>query len=243
MPETLLIVDDDEALVELLESYFTGLGYRVATARNGQEGLDRFRTVQPDLVLLDVTMPKMDGWTALRRLRDVSDVPVIMLTVRNEEANILRGFTLGADDYVTKPFSFAELAARVRAVLNRVRHKGQADDGILQAGDLVVDLATRRVTRRGQLLRLTPTEFKLLVTLMEQPGRVFSPEEIVRKVWGPEYVDEVGYVRRYIWHLRKKIEPDPEHPRYIHNQRGFGYYFQVLQPEEKDTPATNDSSP
>ncbi len=229
MPETLLIVDDDCSLVELLESYFTGLGYRVYTAHHGQEGLERFCAERPDLVILDVTMPKMDGWTTLRRLREISDVPVIMLTVRNEEANILRGFTLGADDYVTKPFSFAELAARVRAVLNRVRHKGQEDTDILRAGGLVVDLTTRRVTRNGQLLNLTPTEFKLLVTLMEQPGRVFSPEEIVRKVWGPEYVDEVGYVRRYIWHLRKKIEPDPEHPRYIHNQRGFGYYFQALQ--------------
>ncbi len=228
MRTTLLIIDDDQALVELLESYFTGLGYRVCTASNGEEGLQCFSRERPDLVILDVTMPKMDGWTTLRRIRERSHVPVIMLTVRNEEANILRGFTLGADDYVTKPFSFAELAARVRAVLSRVRQKDQADLNVLRAGDLVVDLTSRRVTRNGQPLTLTPTEFKLLVTLMEQPGRVFSPEEIVRKVWGPEYTDEVGYVRRYIWHLRKKIEPNPERPRYIHNQRGFGYYFQVL---------------
>ncbi len=232
MSATLLLVDDDEALLELLESYFTDLGYRVRTATNGEEALQHFCHEEPDLVILDVTMPKMDGWTTLRLLRERSRVPVIMLTVRNEEANVLRGFSLGADDYVTKPFSFAELAARVRAVLNRSRQQertGSSD--VLQAGDLVVDLTSRRVTRAGRPLALTPTEFKLLVTLMEQPGRVFSPEEIVRRVWGPEYTDEVGYVRRYIWHLRKKIEPDPEHPRYIHTHRGFGYYFQAPETE------------
>lgn len=230
MTATLLLVDDDQALLELLESYFKDLGYQVYTATDGETALQRFCQVEPDLVILDVTMPRMDGWSTLRLLRERSNVPVIMLTVRNEEVNVLRGFTLGADDYVTKPFSFAELAARVRAVLNRARQAEPTRNDVLRAGDLEVDLTSRRVTRGGKPLALTPTEFKLLVTLMEQPGRVFSPEEIVRKVWGPEYTDEVGYVRRYIWHLRKKIEPDPEHPMYIHNQRGFGYYFHPPEP-------------
>lgn len=231
----LLIIDDDISLVELLESYFTTQGFEVVTASNGKEGLRRFYESRPDLVILDVTMPQMDGWETLRRLRDLSDVPVIMLTVRSEETDVLRGFTLGADDYVTKPFSFAELAARVRAVLNRVAPRDNATPDILTAGDLEVNLTSQRVTRNGQPIALTPTEFKLLVTLMQAPGRVFSPEEIVRQVWGPQYVDEVGYVRRYIWFLRKKIEPDPANPTYIHNARGFGYYFQVPDTGEKTT--------
>ncbi len=228
----LLVIDDDAALVELLQSYLATQGYEVVTASNGRQGLRRFYETRPDLVILDVTMPEMDGWETLRRLRELSDVPVIMLTVRGEEADVLRGFTLGADDYVTKPFSFAELGARVQAVLARSRRiVGGGKDNILQAGDIVVNLASQRVTRQGKPIPLTPTEYKLLVTLMQEPGRVFSPEEIVRQVWGPQYLDEVGYVRRYIWFLRRKIEPDPANPCYIHNARGFGYYFQP--PEEK----------
>lgn len=126
---------------------------------------------------------------------------------------------------MTKPFSFAELGARVRAVLNRAR-QAVGEEDILQQGDIVVNLASQRVTRQGKPIPLTPTEYKLLVTLIQEPGRIFSPEEIVRRVWGPQYLDEVGYVRRYIWFLRQKIEPDPAHPRYILNARGFGYYFQ-----------------
>ncbi len=224
----LLIIDDDVSLVELLKDYFKNMGYEVVAAHDGKEGLRQFYAAQPDLVILDVTMPKQDGWQTLKTIRDLSDVPVIMLTIRSDEADVLRGFSLGADDYVTKPFSFAELSARVRAVLARSK-RGEPDEGILRGGDLVVDLTTRRVTRGGQLIPLTPTEFKLLVTLMKRPGHVLSPEEIVREVWGPQYANEVGYVRRYIWHLRKKIEPDPECPRYIHNERGFGYYFQALE--------------
>ncbi len=229
----LLVIDDDTALVELLQSYLTTQGYEVITAANGRQGLRRFYEFRPDLVILDVTMPEMDGWETLRRLRELSDVPIIMLTVRSEEVDVLRGFTLGADDYVTKPFSFAELGARVRAVLSRARRTASEDD-ILQGGDIVVNLTSQRVTRNGHPIPLTPTEYKLLITLMEEPGRVFSPEEIVRRVWGPQYLDEVGYVRRYIWFLRQKIEPDPAHPRYIHNARGFGYYFQA--PEKATEP-------
>lgn len=235
MAAKLLIVDDDKGLVELLEHYFQQLGYSIVTAHHGREALQRFQQDRPDLVILDVTMPEMDGWETLKALRELSDVPVIMLTVRNDEPDILRGFALGADDYVTKPFSFAQLGARVKAVLTRYRKAGIQDECILRAGDLVVDLVTRRVTRGGKLITLTPTEFKLLVTLMETPGRVLSPEEIVRQVWGPQYVDEVGYVRRYIWHLRRKIEPDPQNPRYIHNERGFGYYFAYK--DDTDTPS------
>ncbi|GAB4522049.1 MAG: response regulator transcription factor [Anaerolineales bacterium] len=221
---TLLIIDDDPNLVELLGEYLQTQGHQVRSAKNGREGLRSLFQEKPDLVLLDVTMPEKDGWQTLERIREISDVPVIMLTARGEEPDILRGFSLGADDYVTKPFSFAQLAARVRAVL------GRSQDGpeeFLQAGDLRVDLNNHKVYRGQVLVPLTPTEFKLLVALMKHPGATISPEELVREVWGPQYASEIGHVRRYIWHLRQKIEPDPNQPIYIHNDRGFGYRFKV----------------
>jgi two-component system KDP operon response regulator KdpE len=225
---SILIVDDDANLSELLGEYLRGQGFTIYTATDGQKGLRAFYEQKPDLVILDVTMPKLDGWETLKRLREVSDTPVIMLTARDEEPNILRGFSLGADDYVTKPFSFAQLAARVKAVLTR-RGAGTSTAERLEAGGLQVDLATRRVTRDGEPIPLTPTEFKLLTVLMRRAGEVVSPEELVREVWGPQYANEIGFVRRYVWHLRQKVEKDPENPRYIHNERGFGYCFRVSE--------------
>jgi len=223
----ILLVDDDQNLCQLLREYLIGQGYAVRCAINGRAGLRALFERKPDLVALDVTMPQVDGWETLKRLREVSDLPVIMLTARDEEADILRGFSLGADDYVCKPFSFAQLAARVKAVLARGRGMASAEE--LRAGDLVVNLAARRAQRGAELLNLTPTEFNLLVALMKRPGVVLSSEELVREVWGPQYASEIGFVRRYIWHLRNKIEPDPEHPRYLHNDRGFGYRFQAVE--------------
>jgi two-component system KDP operon response regulator KdpE len=225
---SILIIDDDASLSELLGEYLRGQGLAVHTAADGQKGLRAFYEQKPDLVILDVTMPKLDGWETLKRLREVSDAPVIMLTARDEEPNILRGFSLGADDYVTKPFSFAQLAARVKAVLTR-RGGGTSAAERLEAGGLQVDLATRRVTRDGEPIPLTPTEFKLLTVLMRRAGEVVSPEELVKEVWGPQYANEIGFVRRYVWHLRQKVEKDPENPRYIHNERGFGYCFRVSE--------------
>lgn len=223
----ILLIDDDHNLCQLLGEYLTSQGHVVRCAANGRAGLRELFERKPDLVVLDVTMPQVDGWETLKRLREVSDLPVIMLTARDDETDILRGFSLGADDYVCKPFSFAQLAARIKAVLARSRGANSAEE--LRAGDLVVNLATRRVQRGTELLNLTPTEFNLLVALMKRPGTVLSSEELVREVWGPQYAGEIGYVRRYIWHLRNKIEPDPEHPRYLHNERGFGYRFQVME--------------
>ncbi len=222
---SILIIDDDASLSELLGEYLREQGFLVYTAGDGQKGLRVFFEQRPDLVILDVSMPKMDGWETLKRLREVSDVPVIMLTARDEEPNVLRGFSLGADDYVTKPFSFAQLAARIKAVLTRSKG-GAAATERLEAGGLRVDLATRRVTRDGEPISLTPTEFKLLTVLMRHAGEVVSAEDLVREVWGPQYANEIGFVRRYIWHLRQKVEKDPQNPRYIHNERGFGYRFQ-----------------
>ena len=225
MPEILLI-DDDENLTELLGEYLAGQGFAARAAGDGREGLRALFERKPDLIALDVTMPNKDGWETLARIREVSDAPVIMLTARGEEADVLRGFSLGADDYVTKPFSFAQLAARIKAVLAR-GGRGGPNEGRLIGGDLEVDLSARRVTRGGEPITLTPTEFKLLTALMRRAGEVVSPDELVREVWGPQYANEIGHVRRYMWHLRQKIEPDPEHPRYLHNERGFGYRFQA----------------
>jgi DNA-binding response OmpR family regulator len=221
----ILLVDDDQNLSALLGEYLRNLGYTVYQAEDGQKGLRAFFENKPDLVILDVTMPGKDGWETLKRIREMSQSPVIMLTARNEENDVLRGFSLGADDYVSKPFSFAQLGARVRAVLSRSGETPASASEQMAWGGLVVDLATRRVTRDGESLALTPTEFKLLVTLMRRQGEVLSPEELVKDVWGPQYKEEIGFVRRYIWHLRKKVELDPENPQYIHNERGFGYRF------------------
>ena len=223
----LLLIDDDISLTELLSDYLQNSGNTVHVAHDGQEGLRRFFAIQPDLVILDVTMSGRDGWDVLERIRELSTTPVIMLTARDEEMHILRGFSLGADDYVTKPFSFAQLTARVQAVLNRAGQLTKDDATELRQGDLLVDLTAKRVWRGDEWIHLTPTEFKLLVTLMRRAGQVVTPEELVSEVWGEQYTEDIGYVRRYIWHLRKKVEPDPENPQYIHNVRGFGYRFQV----------------
>ena len=220
----LLIIDDDKGLDQLLSDYLTGQGYSVRAAETGKLGLRAMYGRQPDIILLDVTMPEKDGWETLRRIREITNVPVIMLTARSDEADILHGFSLGADDYVTKPFSFAQLSARMHAVLSRSGHDIPAETKLASDG-LEVDMRLKRAWREGQTLALTPTEFKLLVTLMHHAGDVVSPRELVKEVWGAQYANEIGHVRRYIWHLRQKIEPDPENPRYIHNDRGFGYRF------------------
>jgi two-component system KDP operon response regulator KdpE len=224
----LLLIDDDESLTELLSDYLKKQGHTVCVANDGLDGVRQLFANKPDLVILDVTMPIRDGWQTLERIREMSQIPVIMLTARDEEAEILKGFALGTDDYVTKPFSFAQLVARVDAVLARAGQAPGDDQMRLEQGGLEVDLSTKRVRRDGELISLTPTEFKLLVALMRRAGDVVSPEELVSEVWGKQYAGEIGHVRRYVWHLRRKIEPSPEHPLYIHNERGFGYRFQAV---------------
>jgi DNA-binding response OmpR family regulator len=220
----ILLVDDDHNLTSLLGDYLQNQGYTIYSATDGQKGLRSFFDHKPDLVILDVTMPGTDGWEALKRIRELSAAPVIMLTARNEENDVLRGFALGADDYVSKPFSFAQLAARINAVLSRLGQESETKELLVHRG-LQVDLSARRVTRDGETLTLTPTEFKLLVALMRSAGQIVSADDLVKEVWGPQYKEEIGFVRRYIWHLRRKVEPDPEAPQYIHNERGFGYRF------------------
>jgi two-component system KDP operon response regulator KdpE len=224
----LLLIDDDRALTELLGNYLRERSYNVTVAHDGAEGLRMVHAIQPALVILDVSMPVRNGWFVLERVRELSTVPVLMVTAHSEEENILRGFALGADDYIAKPFSFAELVARVTAVLNRVSRSETNNQAVQIFGDLTVDLSEKRVWRGGAPIHLTPTEFKLLAVLIRQVGRVVTQEELVRQAWGEEYLEDVGYVRRYVWHLRRKIELDLDHPHYIHNDRGYGYRFEAV---------------
>ncbi len=226
MSDLVLVIDDDASLLGLLTEHLSRADYHVITASSGTTGLQMFFDHHPDIVILDVMMPIMDGWAVCERLRETSDVPIIMLSAKGEEQDRLRGFRLGVDDYVVKPFSFAELVARVGAILSRNRRPppDTISEPIVR-GKVVIDLAERRVTRNGQLVRLTPTEFRLLAALAEQPGHTLTPKELLVQVWGIEYANEVENVKRYIHYLRQKLEDDVEQPTLILNERGFGYYL------------------
>lgn len=226
MPPQILLIDDDEALHSLLGPYLAQAGFGVAHALDGRQGLAAHRQCSIDLILLDVMLPGLDGWETCRRLRQESTVPIIMLTAKGEEVDKLRGFQLGVDDYVTKPFSFAELTARIKAVLHRAAAPAQPALAVLRFGELTIDVDRHLVRRGEQLIDLTPTEFRLLHALASRAGRVCPAELLLQEVWGPEYLNDTGYIRRYIWFLRQKLEPDPANPRYIHTEREFGYVFQ-----------------
>jgi DNA-binding response OmpR family regulator len=210
----------------LLRQSLEKAGYGILTATNGLAGLQQMYEHRPDLIILDVMMPRMDGWETVSRIREMSQVPVIMLTAKDEEADKIRGFGAGVDDYVTKPFSFAELSARVGAVLHRTRQAVPARAPQTYAvGDLVIDLEDRRVTKRGEPVALTPTEYKLMSVLVENAGRVLSREQLLSQVWGDAYLGDTDYIKRYIWYLRQKLEDDPSNPEYVLTDRGFGYSF------------------
>ncbi|MFQ5814661.1 MAG: response regulator transcription factor [Anaerolineae bacterium] len=222
----LLIVDDDDKLVEAIELYLNRAGYDVITATDGLQGMQQMYSQRPDLIVLDVMMPTMDGWETCQRIREISDVPIIMLTARGQESDRVMGLKLGADDYVAKPFSLKELEARVEAVLRRTRLPPPAKGRILYADDeLVIDSERLEVSRGGERVQLTATEQRLLFYLAENAGRVLTNEQILEAVWGAEYVNEVDYVKLYIWRLRQKIEEDPRQPKYILTERGLGYRF------------------
>jgi DNA-binding response OmpR family regulator len=222
--QTILLIDDDETLLELVADYVRKAGYGTSVASNGDKGLRLAAEVTPDLVVLDVMMPGMDGWEVCRRLRQQSAVPIIMLTAKGEELDKLRGFHLGVDDYVTKPFSFAELVARVGAVLSRTRNVSPSDHSIT-SGDLSIDFDQHRVTLANIHIDLTPTEYRLLEVLAFHAGRTVPTERLLTTVWGDEYTGEVEHVKHYIWSLRKKLESDPGDPKHIITKRGFGYCF------------------
>jgi len=230
MDKKILVVDDDPTLVRLISQALSQKGFEVLRADSGQEALKLVFAHKPDLVLLDVVMPKMDGWQTCSRIREITDVPVIMLTGKQKsEEDVVRGLDCGADDYLIKPIGNKELVARVRAVLRRADlppSVGAKKEIAYSDGFLTVDVAERKVIVNGERVRLTPIEFRLFALLLENAGRILTHQQLLEKVWGWEYVDDLDHVRIYIWHLRQKIEPDPAQPRYIMTESGVGYYFQ-----------------
>lgn len=227
MSDKVLIVDDDPVLAELVAYNLGAEGFEVLTAHDGQEGLRKFYHERPDLVVLDVTMPKLNGYEVLQRIRELSDVPIIMLTAQGREQDVVQGFELGVDDYVTKPFRVKEFVARVRASLRRARAEPMEQEAIAYRDDyLTIDLEQRRITVNGEPVKLTPTEYKLLAYLVRNKGRVLEFRQILEQVWGFEYIDDIDYLRVYVWHLRRKIERDPKAPTYILNELNTGYRFE-----------------
>lgn len=223
----ILIVDEEPDVVRLISVSF-GMqqpNWEVIAASDGEEALAALEREQPALVLLDVGLPDMSGFQVLQQIRLFSDVPVIMLTVHDDELSKVRGLELGADDYVTKPFSHLELLARVRAVLRRAQVLPLAHEKPFISGDLSVDFARREVTKRGQPVRLTATEYRLLYHLVRNAGRVLPHETLLARVWGREYTDEINYLKVYISRLRAKLEDDPRNPQHILTEHGVGYWF------------------
>lgn len=224
--QRILVVDDEPKLLRLVWEVLTATGFEVITTGSGQEAVQKVALEQPDLVLLDIVLAdEVDGYEVCRQVRKFSDVPIIMLTARVEEADLLAGFNAGADDYVTKPFSSKELLARVRAVLKR-SVRGEPAPGEINCGDLYIDLARRRLSKAGKAIRLTRTEFNLLFELASHLNQVLLHDQLLTSVWGPEYRDDLDYLRAYIRYLRKKLENDPANPRYIVTVQGVGYMLE-----------------
>jgi two-component system KDP operon response regulator KdpE len=222
----ILIVDDEPRMIKFIRLNLELEGYRVSEASNGLEALDKVRQELPDLVLLDVMMPEMNGFEALEQIREISNVPVIMLTVKAEEEDKVRGLELGADDYVTKPFRPRELSSRIKAVLRRTAMPSPVEKTVLKVDDeLSIDFNRREVIVRGERIKLRPTEYRLLYHLVNNAGWLMTHETLLSKVWGYAYRDDSHLLRVYITYLRQKIEPDPSNPRYIFTERGVGYRF------------------
>jgi DNA-binding response OmpR family regulator len=222
----ILVADDEPRMRRFMRMNLDLEGYRVIEAENGFDAVNRVREDLPDLVLLDVMMPEMDGFEALRLIRETSNVPVVMLTVKGDEEDRVKGLELGADDYVTKPFSPRELASRIKAVLRRSEMPAPAEGSIIEVDDrLKIDFNRRQVIVDGKEVKLRPTEYRLLYHLVNNAGWTLPHETLLAKVWGHEYQDETHYLRLYITYLRQKIEEDPANPKYILTERGLGYRF------------------
>ncbi len=222
----ILVVDDEERMARFIRLNLEHDGFRVVEAHRGLEAIHQLRDAMPDVVILDVMMPDLDGFEVLKMIREISNVPVIMLTAKGEEDDRVRGLELGADDYVTKPFSPRELVSRVRAVLRRTEASGFASKDVYEIDDrLKIDFGRREVWVDGKLVKLRPTEYRLLYHLVQNAGWVMTYDQLLSKVWGYEYRDEPHYVRLYINYLRQKLEKDPANPKYILTERGVGYRF------------------
>jgi len=230
MKEKVLVIDDDVEFLSLTQTWLMNAGYEALTAEDGITGLRRIYSSRPNLVLLDANMPKMDGWEVCRRIRDMSELPVIMVTVNGQAHDLLRGFDLGVDDYITKPVDFAELIARVRAVLRRSDVAMQEDGPTTFNNDeLEVDWRSHQVYVRGERVKLSPTEFKVLSCLIKNRGWIVTHEQLLQKAWGPNYIGDKSFVKLYIRYLRQKIEKDPRNPQLILTERGVGYRFAVQE--------------
>jgi DNA-binding response OmpR family regulator len=227
---SILLVDDEPHVVKLVKANLESSGYRVLSASDGEQALEMVRREVPDLVLLDIMLPKIDGYATCTKIREFSTVPVIMLTARSTEVDLVHGFEVGADDYITKPFGAGELLMRVQAVLRRSKWPEEIlSRQQFKAGPIEIDFAQHRVKTGGREVRLTPTEYRLLAYLASNANRVVTHRELLRAVWGPEYGDESEYLRVYTRYLRQKLEPDPSNPRYLVTQPGAGYM--LVQPE------------
>jgi two-component system KDP operon response regulator KdpE len=235
---TILVVDDEPQIRRVMRTTLTGHGYTITEARSGEEAIEKMRSERPDLILLDINMPGMGGLETCREIRKGSDTPVIMLTVRNAEKDKVQALDAGADDYVVKPFGMEELLARIRAALRRAAPETHPPPFI--SPDLEIDFERRKVTAKGQSVRLTPKEFELLQLLVAHQGKPISHRRLLQSVWGPDYGDETEYLRVFINQLRKKLEPDPGHPRYIHTDPWVGYRFEgtAVKPAKVAKPKT-----
>lgn len=223
---SVLIIDDEQSLRDFVNKNLEVRGFQTYTAANGLEGLALFKTNDVDLVIVDLMMPQMNGLETIRRIRQDSLVPIIVLSALGEESDKVQAFNIGADDFLTKPFGVRELLARINAVLRRSSWtRPPKQSGRLLRGEITVDLERHAVQVRGELVDLTPTEFDLLVYLMENAGKVLPHQAILQKVWGPEYGQESEYLRVYMGRLRQKIEADPTNPYYLRTERGIGYSF------------------
>ena len=226
MPK-ILVVDDEAVLVKGIKFNLENEGYQVETGCDGEEAVDKARTGRFDLIILDLMMPKIDGLQACMKIREFSNVPVIMLTARSEDADKIIGFECGADDYITKPFNILELKARIRALLRRAGQAAQqqSSSSRLERGAIAIDTDSRTAWRNGVSVELTAKEFDLIELLMRNPGRVYSRENLLNLVWGYEYIGEFRTVDVHIRRLREKLEPDPANPEYLLTKWGVGYYF------------------
>lgn len=235
--EKILIVDDEARILRLVRSNLEPVGYKVLTAMDGESALTAAEMNDPDLIILDLMLPRLDGFEVCRRLREFSTVPIIILTAKGEEVDKIKGLELGADDYLTKPFSVQELLARIKAVLRRTRvPPTQKLEPVFSSGKFSVNFAQRRVVSHAGDVKLSPTEYKLLYELVTNAGRVVLHQDLLAHVWGREYRDETEYLRVYIRYLRQKIEEDPSHPKLILTEPGVGYRFTA--PEPAPAPAT-----
>lgn len=229
MTDSLLLIEDDLALCQVLKFMLTKKGFQVEVAYNAITGLQKAYTLKPSAIILDIMLPDLDGWQTCIRFREMSDVPIIMLTALGSEENVIKGFDIGADDYIVKPVTTEELSARIHAVLRRSsRTNGNGSYGrstIFSYDNLVIDLDRHEVTVDGQWIYLSPTEFRLLSVLVQYKGRMLPHEFLLQEVWGPEYVNEIDYLRLYISYLRRKLEKDTSKPGLIHNEWGLGYRF------------------